>query len=157
MAGKTFSFEVNMTSRAPAATLFRLETDGGRWSEWAKPIVVQSGWEQRGDPAPGGIGAIRKIGMWPVLVREKTLEYEQDRRHVYTLVGPSTPAKDYRAEAVFTPTPDGGTDLRWTGSFTEGIPGTGPVMLAVLRGAVKFFAARMVKVAERETPMGPSS
>jgi hypothetical protein len=156
MTGKTFSFEVKMTSRAPAATLFRLETDGGRWSEWAKPLIVHSSWEHQGDPAPGGIGAVRKIGMWPLLVREKTLEYEQDRRHVYTLVGPSTPAKDYRAEAVFTPTADGGTDLRWTGSFTEGIPGTGPVMLAVLRGAVKFFAARMVKVAERETSTGPS-
>jgi hypothetical protein len=45
MSGRTFSFEINRTTSAPAATLFRLETDGGRWSEWAKPIVVQSSWD----------------------------------------------------------------------------------------------------------------
>ena len=45
MSGRTFSFEMNRTTSAPAATLFRLETDGGRSSEWAKPIVVQSSWD----------------------------------------------------------------------------------------------------------------
>ena len=70
MSGRTFSFEVNRTSRAPAATLFLLETDGSRWADWAKPIVMQSSWERQGDPAPGGIGAVRKVGTWPFLVRE---------------------------------------------------------------------------------------
>ena len=49
---KMFRFEINRTTSAPAATLFRLETDGARWSEWAKPLIVQSSWEQAGpDPA----------------------------------------------------------------------------------------------------------
>ena len=42
MSGRTFSFEVNRTSTAPAATLFRLVADGGNWSTWAKPIVVSA-------------------------------------------------------------------------------------------------------------------
>jgi hypothetical protein len=152
MAGRTFSFEVNRTSSAPAATLFRLETDGARWSEWAGPLIVSSSWEQQGDPAPGGIGAIRKIGLWPVLMQEKTVEYEQDRRHVYKLIAPSTPAKDYHGEAVFTPNGSGGTNLRWSGSFTEGVRGTGPIMLAFLRGAIQLVSLRLIKAAERETP-----
>jgi len=53
-----------------------------------------------------------------------------------------------RTSRVFTPNALGGTDLRWRGSFTEGIPGTGPVMRAILHGAIKFFSARLVKVAE---------
>ena len=150
MSGRTFSFEVNRTSHAPAATLFLLETDGSRWADWAKPIIMQSGWERQGDPAPGGIGAVRKVGTWPFLVREQTVEYEQDRRHVYELIGPPTPAKGYRAEAVFTPNAAGGTDLRWSGSFTEAIPWTGPVMRALLLGAIVFFSARLVRAAERE-------
>ncbi len=97
MSGRTFSFEVTRTSTAPAATLFRLVTDGANWSKWAKPIVVHSSWARQGDPAPGGIGAVRKVGLWPVLVQEETVEYEQDRRHAYKLVGPPTPAKDYSA------------------------------------------------------------
>lgn len=151
MSGRTFSFEVNRTSTAPAATLFRLVTDGANWSKWAKPIVVQSSWARQGDPAPGGIGAIRKVGLWPVLVQEETVEYEQDRRHAYRLVGPPTPAKDYSGEVVFTPNPTGGTDIRWTGSFTEGVRGTGPAMRAAMGGAVRYFAGRLVKAAERES------
>lgn len=73
MSGRKFSFEVTKTSSAPAATLFRLVTDGGNWATWAKPIVAQSSWARRGDPAPGGIGAIRKLGMWPVFVQEETV------------------------------------------------------------------------------------
>jgi hypothetical protein len=150
MTGRTFSFEINRTSSAPASTLFRLETDGGHWADWAKPVIVQSSWERQGDPAPGGVGAIRKVGLWPVLLREETVEYEQDRRHVYKFAGPAEPAKDYRGEVIFTPNAAGGTDLRWSGSFAEGRHGTGAVTLAVLRTAVKVLSARLVKAAERE-------
>lgn len=150
MSGRQFSFEINRTSSAPAETLFRLVTDGANWSTWAKPIVLQSSWARQGDPAPGGVGAIRKVGMWPFLVQEETVEYEQDRRHAYKLVGPASPAKDYRGEVLLTPNPAGGTDIRWTGSFVEGVRGTGPVMRAALGGAVRFFAGRLVRAAERE-------
>ncbi len=149
MTDKTFSFEINRTTSAQVATLFCLETDGARWSEWAKPLIVQSSWEQRGDPAPGGVGAIRKVGMWPMLMREKIIVYKQDRRHVYAQIGPPLPAMDYRAEVLLTPNAAGGTNLRWTSTFTEGLPGTGPVMLIFLRGVVWFLSRRLVKAAER--------
>jgi polyketide cyclase/dehydrase/lipid transport protein len=154
MSERNFSFEINKTSTASAATLFRLVADGANWSKWARPIVVQSSWARQGDPAPGGVGAIRKVGLWPVMVQEETVAYEQDRRHAYKLVGPPTPAKDYAGEVVLTPNSSGGTDIRWTGSFTEGVRGTGPVMRAVMGGAVRFFAARLVKAAERESVGG---
>jgi len=154
MAGRKFSFEVNRSSSAPAATLFRLVSDGANWSSWAKPIIVSSSWARQGDPAPGGVGAIRKIGLWPVLVQEETIEYEQDRRHAYKLVAPPSPAKDYFGEVVLTPNAAGGTDIHWTGSFVEGVPGTGPLMRAALGGAVRFFADRLVKAAERESSVG---
>jgi uncharacterized protein YndB with AHSA1/START domain len=154
MSGRKFSFEITRTSSAPAATLFRLVADGANWSRWAKPIVLHSSWARQGDPAPGGVGAIRKVGLWPVLVQEETVEYEQDRRHAYKLVGPPSPAKDYFGEVVFTPTATGGTDIRWTGSFIEGVPGTGRVMRAAMGGAVRFFAGRLVKAAERASSAG---
>ena len=154
MSGRKFTFEINKTSTAPAATLFQLETDGANWAQWAKPIVVQSSWARQGDPVPGGIGAIRKVGMWPMLVQEETVEYEQDRRHVYKLVGPASPAKDYFGEVVFTPNATGGTDIHWSGSFIEGVPGTGRVMRAALGGAVRYFAGRLVKEAERQSGGG---
>jgi hypothetical protein len=144
--GKTYSFEVNRTSSAPPSSLFRLETDGSRWSEWAKPIVFQSRWAR--EPGADGMGGIRAVGLWPVFTREETLEYEQDRKHVYGLVGPA-PVKDYRAEVLFTPNADGGTDLRWTGSFTEAVPGTGALICATLRTVITVLSDRLVKAAER--------
>jgi uncharacterized protein YndB with AHSA1/START domain len=154
MPARNYSFEITRTSSAPAATLFRLVADGANWSKWAKPIVVHSSWTRQGDPAPGGIGAIRKVGMWPVYVQEETVEYEQDRRHAYKLVAPPSPAKDYSGEVVLTPNAAGGTDIRWTGSFTEGVRGTGPLMRSLMGGAVRFFAGRLVKAAERESNAG---
>jgi len=154
MSGRKFSFEINRTTSAPAATLFRLVADGANWSTWAKPMVVQSSWARQGDPSPGGVGAIRKIGMWPMLVQEEIVVYEPDRRHAYTLVAPASPAKDYYSEVVFTPNASGGADIRWTGSFIEGVSGTGPVMRASLGGAIKFIVGRLVKAAERESNSG---
>jgi hypothetical protein len=40
--------------------------------------------------------------------------------------------------------------MRWTGSFTEGLRGTGPLMFISLRGVVWFLAARLVKAAEND-------
>jgi hypothetical protein len=149
MTGKRFTFEINRVSSASAATLFRLETDGGRWSAWAKPVILQSSWERQGDPAPGGVGAVRRVGLWPLLMREETVEYEQDRRHLYRLIGPATPAKDYQGELLLTPNAAGGTDLRWRGSFTEGLAGSGPATLVVMRGAISVISGLLVKAAER--------
>jgi uncharacterized protein YndB with AHSA1/START domain len=149
MPAKTFSFEVNRTSSAPPAELFRLETDGELWPKWGGPLIVQGGWEQRAENAPGGVGAIRRVGLWPMLMREKTLEYEQDRRHVYTFAGPPAPVRDYRAEVLFTPGASGGTELCWRGSFTEPVPGTGPVLRVTLRAAINYLAGRLVRAAER--------
>lgn len=149
MSGRKFTFEVNKTTSAPPATVFRLVSDGANWKDWAKPIVVQSSWAREGVPAPGGVGAIRKVGMFPVFVQEETVEYEPDRLHAYKLVGPRQPVDDYRAEVLLTPTASGGTDIRWSGSFTEKVRGTGPAAKAAMGGAVKFFAAKLVRAAER--------
>ncbi|RSM41881.1 SRPBCC family protein [Amycolatopsis balhimycina DSM 5908] len=145
--GRRYSFEVNRTSTAPPEALFALEADGPRWAEWGKPLIVQARWARRGDGEPDGVGAVREVGMWPVLIREETLEYEPGRKHVYTFAGPK-PLKDYRAEVLFTPTDGGGTHLRWTGSFTEPVRGSGPALAAGLKAVIRLFSAKLVKAAE---------
>lgn len=153
MSGKTFTFEVRRTSTASPKTIFDLETDGPSWAKWGKPLIVQAGWDREGDPAPAGVGAIRKVGLWPVLMYEETVEYEPDRKHVYTFAK-GGPAKDYRAELLLTPTAAGGTELLWTGSFTESPPGSGPVIRGVMRGAILLLSKRLVAYAERQTASG---
>ncbi|WP_020663285.1 SRPBCC family protein [Amycolatopsis benzoatilytica] len=142
MPGRRYSFEVNRVSTAPPPVLFRLESDGSLWADWAKPLIWQSRWARRGDD--GRVGAVREVGLWPVLLRERTVEYESDRRHVYTFDG-SGPVRDYRAEVTFTPNAAGGTDLRWTGSFEPRIPGTGELAKFALRSVIGFLASRLAK------------
>lgn len=156
MSGKTFTFEVRRTSTAPPKTIFELETDGPSWGKWGKPLIVHASWEREGDPAPAGVGAVRKVGLWPVLMWEETIEYEPDRRHVYVFAK-GGPAKNYRAELTLTPTASGGTDLVWTGSFTEGPPGTGPAVRAVLRGAIVLLSKQLVAYAERVSASGTTA
>ena len=147
MPGRTYSFEVNRTSTASPAALFALETEGPRWAEWGKPLIIQARWARPGESEPAGVGAIREVGLWPVLIREETLEYEPGRRHVYTFAGAAL-VHDYRAEVFFTPTADGGTHLRWTGSFRERFPGTGSTTAAALRGVISLLSSRLIKAAE---------
>lgn len=145
---RRYSFEVTARSSADAASLFALEADGSRWSRWARPLVPTSTWERQGDPAPGGIGAIRRLGLPPVVVREETVAYEQDRLHAYVMRTPM-PIRDYRAEVVLTPRADGGTNLVWRATFTERIRGSGPVFRVLFRTIIALLTRKLVRAAER--------
>ncbi|MCO5997612.1 SRPBCC family protein [Actinoallomurus rhizosphaericola] len=147
--GRRFSVTVTARSSAAPAALFRLVADGGRWSEWAGTLSPRSSWERQGDPAPGGIGAIRRLGLWPVVVREETVAYEQDRLHGYALRTPA-PLRDYRGEVTFEARADGGTSVVWRGSFTELVPGTGRVVQRALLLVLRSLTRRLVRAAERE-------
>lgn len=151
--GRRFSFAATAHTTADAATLFRLESDGGRWAEWAGPFAPRSSWERQGDPAPGGLGAIRRLGLWPVVVREETVAYEPDRLHGYAL-RTSGPLRDYRAEVTFAPDGDGGTTIVWRGGFTELVPGTGPLVERLMLWVLRSLLRRLVAAAERAHPDG---
>lgn len=144
---RTFEFGITAHSTADAHELFAVIAAGHEWSRLLRPLVTRSEWERTGTREPGGVGAVRKIGTWPVFVRERVLEYIPDRAHAYTLVGRS-PVRDYRAEVTLTPRVDGGTDLRWSGTFTERFPSTGLAIRYVLYRVVRFLAIRLVRAAE---------
>src|SRR3954447_5980112 len=57
-------------------TVLAVLADGAGWSRWAGPIVVKSWWEREGTPAPGGVGAIRRLGLGKLSSREEIVEYD---------------------------------------------------------------------------------
>ncbi|HET6500756.1 MAG TPA: SRPBCC family protein [Amycolatopsis sp.] len=146
MTDRVFAWEINRTSTAPPEVLFRLETDAKHWAEWGRPLIMLSRWERWANP-PGGVGAIRQVGTWPLVMAEETVEYEPDHRHVYTFAR-HAPVNGYRGEVVFKRNSAGGTDLCWRGSFTERFPGTGPLVRILLRAVLGFLSARLVHAAE---------
>ena len=143
-----YEFSVETTSSASPADVFGLLADAPRWTTWAGPLIREASWAREGDPAPGGVGAIRKLGMKPVYAREEIVEYEPPRRLAYTILS-GQPTRNYRADVDLTPV-DGGTHIRWVGRFEPKVPGTGVVMRWYLRLIIAGFARRLARYAERQ-------
>jgi len=138
------TFDLRVHAAAPAADVFAVLADASRWHEWAGPMIDRSEWEREGDPAPGGVGAIRRLGRWPMFTREQIVEYEPPTHLAYTILS-GFPVRGYHADVDLHPDERGGTRIRWTGAFEPTIPGTGAVLAAVLerilRGSARSAAA----------------
>lgn len=139
------SYAVTARSDAPPERVFALLADGAGWSSWAGPFILWSGWEQEGDPAPGGVGAIRLLGLRRVHTRERIEEYDPPRRLAYSILS-GVPVRDYLAVVELTPE-DGGTRIIWRGSFEPKLSGTGTVMRLFLRATIADFTRRLAKAA----------
>ena len=146
VSGKRASYEVTARSAAPPEKVFALLADGAGWSAWGGPMIVRSWWERQGEPAPGGVGAIRRLGLGAASSREEIVEYDAPRHLAYIWLT-SFPVRDYRADVRLEP--DGeGTRVVWSGSFRPAFPG-GAVMRRVLGRTVGGFARRLAAEAER--------
>ncbi len=141
------TYEVQARSAAPPEKVFALLADGAGWSRWAGPVVVRSWWEREGDPAPGGVGAIRRLGLRSVGSREEIVGYDPPRHLAYTLLS-GLPVRDYRADVRLEPE-GSGTRIVWTGTFRPKVPGTAGALRLFLRATVGGFARRLARVAER--------
>ena len=141
------SYEVTARSAAPPEKVFDLLADSAGWSKWAGPMVVRSWWEREGTPAPGGVGAIRRLGLGKASSREEIIEYDAPRHLAYTWLT-KFPVRDYRADVRLEQ--DGaGTHIVWTGTFAPAFPGGGAVMARLLSTTVGGFAKRLARQAER--------
>jgi hypothetical protein len=142
---KASSYEIIVRSRATAQAIFDLLADAPGWPRWAGPLAATASWEREGEPAPGGVGAIRKIGRWPQYGREQIVEYDPPNHVAYTVLS-GVPVRDYRADVDIVPE-GSGTMLRWRASFTPKFPGTGALFTVVLRRIVGGFARRAAEFA----------
>jgi uncharacterized protein YndB with AHSA1/START domain len=135
------SYEVSASSSAPPDVVFAVLADGAGWREWAGPLIRHSSWEREGTPAPGGVGAIRKVGSWPVYGREEIVEYEPPQRLAYTILS-GQPVRNYVAVVEMTPQ-GAGTAIRWTASFDPKIPGTGSILRRLFTAIIGSLAKHL--------------
>jgi uncharacterized protein YndB with AHSA1/START domain len=139
----TTTYEVSAVSAAPVETVFELLADGAGWSAWAGPMVVRSWWEREGDPAPGGVGAIRALGLPRLGSREEIVAYDPPQHLAYVILS-GLPVKRYRADVRLV-AEAGGTRITWSGVFVPKLPGTGFLLRAFLVLAVGGFARRLAR------------
>ena len=139
------SYEVTARSSAPPERIFALLADAASWPRWAGPVIAQGSWERQGDPPPGGVGAIRKVGRWPRFGREEIVAYEPPTHHAYTMLS-GQPVRNYRADVRLTS--DGaGTLIMWGATFDPVVPGTGRLLSAMYRRLIGSFARRVAAYA----------
>jgi uncharacterized protein YndB with AHSA1/START domain len=142
------TYELTVASRAGPAEVFEVLADATRWREWAGKMITVSEWEREGDPAPGGVGAVRKLGRPPAYALEQIVEYDPPRHLSYTILR-GLPVRGYHADIDLLPTPTGGTTIRWSGAFEPKVPGTGALFAATLHRIVHGYAAAASAEAER--------
>jgi len=147
---ETYDFTVHAV--APPEVVFEVLADATRWHEWAGFSVATSEWETEGDPAPGGVGAIRRLGRAPMYGREQITEYDAPVHMAYTILS-GIPVRGYHAD-VDLRADETGTTIRWTAAFEPKVPGTGALLAAVLKRTVLGYARAAAAEAERRVAAG---
>ena len=127
---------------APPERVFALLAAGDRWQEWAGPFVPRSRWQVPGDPV-GGVGAVRRLGVGPLVSLERVTEHQAPHRLSYVVDSPA-PYRDYRSTVELTPA-DGGTRITWRSTFEPVVPGTGHLLRWFLGGVVRSFARNLAR------------
>jgi len=146
MASFTFTREV----AAPAETVFAVLTDHARYAEITP--LRRSELEREGDPAPNGVGAIRKLTAVGPPLREEVIAYQAPSRFSYTLLS-GVPVRDHVGTVELTPE-DGRTRMVYAVRTQPTVPLIGPVVVAVTKQAVKQLVDGIVKESERRSAAG---
>jgi uncharacterized protein YndB with AHSA1/START domain len=138
-------FVAEAESAAPPSRVFALLAAGDRWQDWAGPFVPRSRWQVPGAPE-GGVGAVRRLGIGPLVSLERITEHEPPYRLSYVVDSPA-PYRSYRSTVTLAPTASGGTAISWRSSFEPVVPGTGQVLRWFLRQVVASFARNLAQKA----------
>ena len=139
------SYEITARSSASPEHVFQLLADATTWPTWGGRMIGHASWEREGTPPPGGVGAIRKVGSWPIFGHEQVVASEPPTHHAYTMVK-GNPVKNYRAD-VYLKEENGGTTITWNASFDPKIPGTGGLLAAFYKRFIGALARKLAKFA----------
>jgi hypothetical protein len=146
------SYDVRTWTSARPDEVFNLVADANTWTAWAGPMIRKSWFSKEGEPAPGGVGAIRRLGTSWFATKEEIVEYDAPHYLAYTILG-WAPMKDYRAIVSLDPH-DGGTRITWAGAFEPRIPGTGRMLAWVLKRVIGSMAVHLARYSSRTAGAG---
>lgn len=146
VASFTFTREI----AAPPETVFAVLTDHRKYSELTP--LRKSELEREGEPAPNGLGAIRKLTAVGPPLREEVIAYQPDERFSYKLIS-GLPVRDHVGTVELTPSGNG-SRMVYAVRTQPTVPVVGPVVVAVVKQAVKGLIDGIVKESERRAAAG---
>ncbi|MFL5900164.1 MAG: SRPBCC family protein [Solirubrobacterales bacterium] len=147
MASFTFTREV----KAPAEVVFEVLTDHRRYSELTP--LRKSVLEREGEPAPNGVGAIRKLTAVGPALREEVIGYESPGRFSYMLLS-GLPVRDHVGTVELSAQDGGGTRMVYAVRTQPTIPVVGGLVVAAVKQGVKGLVDGVVKESERRAAAG---
>lgn len=131
---------------APPEIVFDVLTDHRRYTEITP--LRKAELEREGEPEPNGVGAIRVLSAMPgPPMREEVLAYERPYRFSYTLLS-GLPLRDHIGTVELSPS-EGGTEITYAVKTTPTIPIAAPVIMAVLKKAIRDLIGGVGKESER--------
>lgn len=139
------SVQAEGTTRAGPEIVWSLVADANTYSQWGP-------WNDGGYRPPSAGPSRKGSVQWFRYGRrttsvEEILEAEEPRRVVYKVVS-GLPVKNYRAEVTLTPTPSGGTSIRWAASWDKTLMGN--LVRRKLRQVYPEVVTALVAAADQE-------
>ncbi|HEV3132640.1 MAG TPA: SRPBCC family protein, partial [Acidimicrobiales bacterium] len=92
--------EATARSSAPVEVVWPLIGEASRWKEWS--FLDRSDLLRSGEPAPDGVGAIRRFTRFGVGSQEEVVAWEPPNHLGYTMLK-GFPVRNYRADVTCTP------------------------------------------------------
>jgi len=145
-----FSFRIDTRVRADPATVFAVLTDHRGYA--AITPLRRSTLDREGDPAPDGVGAVRRFELAGPAIVEEVVRFEPPARFAYRALA-GLPVSDHLAE-VELEAADGGTRMRYRIRATPKVAHTDRIVEPLLRAAVVTLMRGIRTEAERRARAG---
>jgi hypothetical protein len=143
---RRYEFGASARSNAPAESIWPLIGEATRWKEWS--WMTRTYLLREGDPAPDGVGAVRRFGLGPGGSSEEVIIWDPPRHLGYIAVR-GLPVRHYRAD-VHLEDAGTGTMVTWSCSVEPLLPGTGAALCWGLQRMVRGFARSLCRYADKQ-------
>lgn len=140
---RSYSFVIERRGHGSAERAFALIRDAEAWSEWAGPPIAYSAWKEGGAVDGSVVGRTRLVGHRKFPTAEEITIDDRPHTHGYRIRA-TWPVRDYTAVVTFAEDGSGELTVRWSGQFTERIPGTGHLWRAFLTRFLGRLAQRLI-------------
>ncbi|HLI75282.1 MAG TPA: SRPBCC family protein [Acidimicrobiales bacterium] len=142
---RTWTIEATARTSAPVEAVWPLIGEAARWKDWS--FMTRTFLLREGDPAPDGVGAIRRFALGPGGSKEEVVAWEPPHHLGYKALS-GLPVKSYSAD-VYLESDGNGTVVTWRSRFVPLVPGTGALVNLWLRRLVRGFATGVCRYADR--------
>lgn len=126
------SFTLVRQVSAPPEVVFDVLTDHRRYAAMTR--LRKSELEREGEPAPNGVGAIRRLTALGPPMREEVIVYERPSRFSYTVLA-GLPVRDHVGTAELRPDGDG-TKVVYAVRTQPTVPLAGGLVVVAIKQAI---------------------